>query len=218
MAELNLRLILGGTFDPIHLAHIQIALDCAQLIKADQLHFIPCYQPVHRDTPGASSLQRVAMLELATANIDNAMVDLRELERKGPSYMLDTLASLRREFPNDSLCLLMGADSWYQFDTWHRWQEFSEFAHIVIAERPGYQQALPKSLATWSQDKQIQDPQQLKRSACGKILRQRVSYLAISATQVRQAVQQGVDLTPFVPDSVANYIQQQAIYRDRGEL
>lgn len=212
------RLIFGGTFDPIHLAHLRVATDCAKLIQADWLHFIPCYQPVHKGQPRATLQQRLDMLQLAIADIPNALVDSREVERQGPSFMIETLKTLRADYPKDVLCLLIGGDSWRQFDTWHRWQEFCDWTHLLIADRPSYDWDISEQQQAWSLDKQIVLPEQLKQKACGKILRQRVSYLPISATQVRKVAQQGADLQPFLPEKVARYIKQNAIYRDRGEL
>jgi len=214
----HVRVIFGGTFDPVHFAHLSILNDIKSELQASYLHLVPCFQPVHRHQPGASVEQRLDMLKLATDNKQDYIIDTREIQRQGPSYMLDTLISFRQEYPCDSLCLLIGRDSWLQFTTWHRWQQFSDYAHIIVADRPGCNELEVDSLHLWSKDKLISNPEQLKQSCYGKIWLTRVAYMPNSATQIRQRIMRGESLQGLTPEPVIRYIEQNAIYQGRGEL
>jgi len=86
--------IFGGTFDPIHIGHLRTAIELRDSLGLDHIKLLPCHLPAHRDRPGATSEQRIAMLELAVEGLDTLVIDKREAERESPSYSVDTLASL----------------------------------------------------------------------------------------------------------------------------
>ena len=103
--------IYGGTFDPIHYGHLRPALDVLQQTGLDEVRFIPNRAPPHRESPVLSDQQRAELVQLAIADTPEFVLDERELKREGPSYMVDTLQSLKDEFPEDTLCLIMGMDA-----------------------------------------------------------------------------------------------------------
>jgi len=103
--------ILGGTFDPIHNGHLRTALDVQQCLSLEEVRFIPCGVPPHRVAPVAEPIQRLSMVRAAIARKKKYTVDDREIRRKGPSYMVDTLTSLKRDFKDKSLCLILGTDA-----------------------------------------------------------------------------------------------------------
>ena len=124
--------ILGGTFDPIHYGHLRTARDLVADLKLEQLRFIPCGVPPHRDPPQASAEQRLAMVQAAIAGEAGFVADDREIRRGGVSYMVETLASLRRELGNDqSIGLILGLDAFWGLESWHRWQELIGLAHLI---------------------------------------------------------------------------------------
>ena len=129
--------ILGGTFDPIHHGHLRLAVEMREGLGLEELRLIPALQPPHREAPIAGAEDRLAMLEAAVARANALHIDTRELVREGPSYTVDTLLSLRAELPAQPLCLIIGMDAFCYLDTWHRWQDVLELAHIGIARRPG---------------------------------------------------------------------------------
>src|SRR5579862_8999172 len=135
--------ILGGTFDPIHLAHLRMGLELYEMLNLDRVHFMPCYQPVHRELPVASPKARLEMVKCAIENEPAFHLDTRDIDRKGSSYFIDTLLDLRREMPDTAFSLLLGIDAFLGFDTWHRYQEILANAHIIVAHRPSY--TLPKT-------------------------------------------------------------------------
>ena len=131
--------IFGGTFDPIHYGHLRTAFELLQTLQFAEVRFIPCGDPPHRGVTQASAALRLDMVRLATRKEPGFVVDERELQRDGPSYSIDTLVSLREEFPDRSLCLITGMDAFLGLSSWHRWDEIMNFAHIVVAHRPGWQ-------------------------------------------------------------------------------
>ena len=130
--------ILGGTFDPIHLGHLRMAIELYDVLDLAKVHIIPCFQPVHRKQPVASPEQRLAMVKCAVQDEPALFADDREIRRKNPSYMIDTLLELRAEMPGTPLALMVGIDAFLGFTSWHRWREILEQAHIIVAHRPHY--------------------------------------------------------------------------------
>ena len=115
--------VFGGTFDPVHFGHLRPALEVLQALRLQEMRFIPCGLPPHRNSPLASATDRLTMLRLAIESQPGFNVDERELHREGPSYMVDTLESLQQE-TTTPLCLLLGMDAFAAFHTWqhHNYQ------------------------------------------------------------------------------------------------
>ena len=203
----------GGTFDPIHLGHLRLALELKQQLKLDELRLLPCYIPPHRATPSASAPQRLQMLQLALADCPELGWDARELQRNAPSYTYDSLSELRSELGAEaSLCWCMGMDSFVSLDSWHRWQELIELAHLVVVARPGW--ALPTSgpVAELVAQHRAQ-PQALHTAAAGKLVVCEARLLPISATEIRTQIGAGQSPQFLLPDSVWRYIREQQLYR-----
>lgn len=127
----------GGTFDPVHQGHLQLALFARDYCQFDSLTLIPCHLPPHRAMPVAAS-HRLEMLKLAIAPYPFLNIDELELHRAHASYTVDTLTQLRQQYPKDSLCFLIGMDSLLTFRRWHRWQDILDLAHLLVFQRPGY--------------------------------------------------------------------------------
>lgn len=205
--------ILGGTFDPVHYGHLRTALDVQQALSLDEVRFIPCGEPPHRIAPVAEPLQRLAMVRAAIAGQEKFTLDDREIKRAGPSYMVDTLASLQQDFKNESLCLILGADAFNGLEQWNRWRQIFELANIAVMQRPEIkgQAQLNKKLLS-QLNARIVDPSVLKTKQQGRICFVPVTQLDISATMIRQRWQQNRDIQFFLPDAVLTLIQQQNIY------
>ncbi len=107
------------------------------MLNLAEIRFVPCRIPVHRAAPSITAEQRFDLVRLATAEQPGFVADDRELRRAGPSYMVDTLASLREEVGGVPLCLIVGTDAFRELHTWRRWQELTDLAHIVVMQRPG---------------------------------------------------------------------------------
>ncbi|SMF94048.1 nicotinate-nucleotide adenylyltransferase [Methylomagnum ishizawai] len=207
--------IYGGTFDPIHYGHLRTALEAKEILGLDQLRLVPCQIPPHRATPGATPAQRLALLEAALADAEPGFrIDTRELERPGPSYMVDTLESIRAEIGDtEPLCLIAGLDAFLQLHRWHRWRDLPGLAHIAVLRRPGAAPDFPAELRTWLDRRLASDPGALRTRACGKIHFIEVSQLEISATRIRAALAQGLSARYLLPDAVLRSIQTLGLYR-----
>lgn len=203
--------IYGGTFNPVHYGHLRTALEVSEVFALHELRLLPCAQPAHRTDPEVSAEERVQMLQLAIKDYPQFSCDTRELERAGPSYMVDTLASIRSEIDDAMpLLLFIGTDAFNSLTSWHRWQALFDYAHIVVMTRPGYK---PDSLINFYLDRQVDDRHSLKSCPSGKIYFQQVTQLEISASFIRKAVAEQKNISFLLPESVIEYIQAKRLYR-----
>jgi len=199
--------ILGGTFDPIHYGHLKPAAEVMQRLGMAELRFIPNRVPPHRQQPWLDSDSRRDLVATAITEYPGFVLDDRELRREGPSYMVDTLASLHEEFPHHTLCLILGTDAFAHFTRWHRWQAILELCHLIVITRPGAE--LPDF---GDQQHQIatritSDVNALASSHCGQILIQSVSPVDISATMIRQKLSQRQSIAGLVPESIREQLE-----------
>jgi nicotinate-nucleotide adenylyltransferase len=201
--------IFGGTFDPVHYGHLRSALEVKEIFGLDEVRFIPSAKPPHRQAPKASSALRLAMLKLAIEDQPGFVTDTREVEREGPSYMVLTLESLRRDFPRKALLLFIGGDAFNQLKGWHQWERLFDYAHVVILNRPGY--ALPP-LDDFYKLRLVEGKESLARSLSGSLYFQEITQLDISATAIRTMLSNSSDPRYLLPDSVLNYIRQHNLY------
>ncbi len=208
-AKVSRIALFGGTFDPIHNAHLQACLDIRTALELDCVHLTPCFQPVHRDNPGASAEQRLSMLNLAVGDKAGICVDSREITRGGPSYSIDTLLSIQKTEQPQRLFLVVGIDAFNGFMRWHQWQDILSVCHVVVMSRPGASLTpeVLKLLAT----RQIR-PDETERSASGGIIYLKVTAMAVSATKVRNAIANQEPIDYLVPFPVAEYIKNNNLY------
>ena len=210
--------LFGGTFDPVHIGHLRVALDALEGLGLAEVRLFPAARPPHRATPGARAVQRLRLLECAVAGTPGLVVDARELARDGPSYTVDTLASVRAEVGADQpLALLVGGDAFRDLPTWHRWREFLGLAHLVVLQRPGHDAAWPEELAAVVAAHLADTPDALHAAPAGRVLTWRVTQLEISASDVRERVAAGRSIRYLVPDPVLDEINRQGLYRERGQ-
>ncbi len=204
--------LFGGTFDPVHNAHLRMALELKQQLGLDEMRLLPCHQPPHRDQPQRSSNHRAAMVRLAVEHCDQLSVDERELQRDKPSYTVDTLLELRQQLGDGvSLCWCVGMDSLVNLSSWHRWRELLDVAHLVVTARPGWQLPADGELADWLNAHRA-DAVQLKKAACGSVVVCEMSQLAISATEIRDTIAKGDSAQYLMPEAVWRYIQDNDLY------
>jgi nicotinate-nucleotide adenylyltransferase len=206
--------IYGGTFDPIHYGHLRTALEVKEAVGLDEIRLIPSQIPPHRGTPGATPEQRLAMLAAALADAEPGFrIDTRELERRGPSYMVDTLASIRAEIGPEPLCLIVGLDAFLGLHRWHRWRELFELAHVLVMRRPGPEPEIPEELEAPLRERAATAPDALRAAAAGLIHFVPVTQLDISATRIRAAVAAGRSARYLTPDPVLDLIRRLNLYR-----
>ena len=182
--------ILGGTFDPVHNAHLAIAKSAMQELGLARILWIPTGRPGYRKPPVASVEDRLAMLALVTQDHPDYELDRRELEASASPYTVDTLKGLRRERPKDEFYLLLGGDQYASLRRWRQPAEVTRLARLAVFTRPGYDVA-----------------------PGGDAIVVPMAPLAMSASDIRARVARGESLDALVPRAVANYIAENGLYR-----
>ncbi|QXP87479.1 nicotinate-nucleotide adenylyltransferase [Methylococcus capsulatus] len=205
--------IYGGTFDPVHYGHLRAALEVREDLELRELRFLPCHQPPHRPPPVADPQTRLRMLEIALADADGGFaLDTRELDRGGPSYMVDTLSSIRKETGDEPLCLILGLDAFLALPAWHRWRRLFSLAHIVVLQRPDYDIEYAEDLKHCVEERQVTDPTQLAAQPDGMIYFLEVTQLAIASTSIRRMLREGRSAKYLLPDAVLELIHRESLY------
>ncbi|GAA5527242.1 nicotinate-nucleotide adenylyltransferase [Herpetosiphon gulosus] len=191
--------ILGGTFDPIHYAHLAIAEEARVVLGLSQVMFIPTAQQPLKQQHFSSAYQRLAMTKLAIADNPAFTVSTIEVERSGVSYTIDTIQALHEDQPDIEWWLIVGSDSLATLPRWHSAADLVQLAHFAILERPGFD-------LDWSALLE-QFPALAKRS-----VRIQGPRMDLSATELRSRLQAGLPVRYLVPDAVASYIAEQQLY------
>ncbi len=145
------------------------------------------------------------MLKLALKDYSDVVIDERELNRSGPSYMVDTLKSLKKDFPDECFCLIIGMDAFFGITLWYQWKLLFELCHLVVTTRPGFEQtSVAEKMSTedyqFLAEKITQDVNALTPQETGKILLQSVLQLDISSTQIRSNLHKGEDVSQWMPE------------------
>ena len=210
--------IFGGTFDPVHIAHLRLAEEAAEALGLAGVRWIPAGQPKHREAPQVTPAHRLRMVEMAVAGNPRFSVDSAEVDSGDASYTVPTLERLRRELGGDRpLVLLLGADAFAGLPTWHRWQALFDLAHLGIAHRPGFvldEAALPAGLAHEVAARRCADPGRLGDSPAGRICTFAMTPLAVSATQIRALLADGRSPRYLLTPAVIDYIGLHHLYRN----
>jgi nicotinate-nucleotide adenylyltransferase len=210
--------ILGGTFDPIHYGHLRLAEELGERLRLEEVRFFPSGTPPHRSAPAVTADHRLAMTRLAAAGNARFAVDDRELRRAGPGYTFDTLKDLRADLGDARpLALLLGADAFLEFATWHRWREIFGLAHVAVAHRPGFPverwaERMPEPLAREYSARLMQQPLAIHLSPAGGIVIVPFTALEISATAIRDMLHAGVSPRYLLPGAVLDYIRSHGLY------
>jgi len=209
--------VFGGTFDPIHCGHLRTAFELWQELKLAEIRFLPTGSPPHREKLYASPEQRLEMVRAAVADQPAFIVDDREVRRSGVSYSVDTLAELRHEYPQRSLCLLLGMDAFLGLPGWHRWRELLTLAHIVVAHRPGWRAPTTGPLGELMVDHGTGSILALQQERAGRVYVRAVTQLEISSTELRTLITSGGDPRYLVPEAVRKIILETRCYAARHD-
>lgn len=215
----KLRVFYGGTFDPVHNGHLAIACAARDALGVE-INFLPAADPPHRSAPGASAVDRVAMLQLAIADEPGLQVDLREIDQHARdssrrSWSVDTLRGLRAELgSNVSIAWLLGADSFIGLPSWKCWQELFHLTHFVVAERTGsaLDQAIAPEMSQMLDGRWVDDVAALCIAPAGLVLCLHQPMHPHSATDLRYRIQAGMPWRPLLPAAVADYIVANHLY------
>src|SRR3982750_3716656 len=204
--------LFGGTFDPIHYGHLRTAFELWQELRLAEVRFMPTGSPPHREQPYASPEMRLQMVQAAVASQPAFVVDDREIRRTGVSYSVDTLTEVRKEFPDRSLCLMLGMDAFLGLPNWHRWRELMDLAHIVVWHRPGWKAPEKGPLGEVMVDRGTGNIRELHEQKAGRVYIHAVTQLEISSTELRQVILSGADPRYLVPDEVRKIIVETGCY------
>lgn len=200
----NKRIALyGGTFDPIHLGHLEIARKVLELFEIEKVLFIPAQAPPHKiGRPVTEPIHRYAMLALATQNDPRLSISTFELDAPGRRYTVDTVQHFQKTLGDAAeLFFIMGADSWSEIQTWREWERLLLMINHIVVTRPGYEVA--------------EAPPEVKH----RVFFTDAVMKDVSATNIRRLASEGrvEELAKLVPEPVAEYIRKYQIYRDTNE-
>jgi len=190
--------LLGGSFDPVHIAHISLAQAALNALDLDQVQLIPAGQPWQRPPLGALPLDRLNMLKLATRDLTSIVINPIEINRTGPTYTIETIEALD---PGHDYVWILGSDQLQNFCTWNRWSDIAEHVQLAVAQRPGSSLNAPKALA------------QFLSARHRKLLVIPFEPLDVSATAVRQRLAQQQSARDLLPEVVEQYIHEHGLYR-----
>lgn len=209
--------LFGGTFDPVHYGHLRLAEEAIAHLGLGGVRWIPAGQPPHRGQPQVTAAQRLEMVLRSTAKNARFSVDASEVEAAAPSYTVHSLERLRRELGAEQpLVLLVGADAFAGLPTWYRWRDIFALAHVAVSHRPGFPVeacSLPAELAAEFNNRRLTEAGGLKVLPGGSIVTFAMTQLAISATQIRKLLANGLSARYLLPDSVLDYIELHQLYK-----
>ena len=190
--------LLGGSFDPVHIAHLALARTALEVLSLDQVQLIPAGQPWQRPPLGALPAHRLEMLKLAVGQEEKLVVNPVEINRSGPTYTIDTIQGLPA---GNEYFWILGADQLENFCTWRQWSDIAESVQLVVAQRPGSQAIAPAELTAWMQAHQK------------PLIHLPFEPLNVSANEIRKRIAKDEPISEFIPELVANYISAHGLYR-----
>jgi len=209
--------ILGGTFNPVHLAHLRIAEEVREACRLDSVLFIPAATPPHKQVAGAVAFaHRLAMIEAAIADNPAFLASDLESRRSGKSFSVDTLELLRQADPSGERYFIVGLDSFRDIASWKEYARLFELAHLVVTARPGVD--LPDPLAALPVAVQSdfcydQKLKKLRHRSGNAVIFLEETRLDISSTLIRRKVAAGESIRYLVPPAVAAYIADHGLYQ-----
>ena len=194
--------VMGGTFDPIHRAHLRAAQEVRAHLKLDQVLFVPAGQPwLKSDRQISDARHRVAMVHLAIAGRSYFRLSTIEVERAGPTYTVDTITQLRAQAGgNDELFLILGWDNMMELPQWHEPARLIKLCCIVVVPRPGYPEPDLEALA------------KVLPGIARQVIMLARPEIDVSASEIRERVAQGKSIRRMVPVAVERYIREHKLY------
>jgi len=191
--------LLGGSFDPIHNAHVAVALSALHVRKLDQVQLIPAGQPWQRPSLQANPRQRAEMIALAIKGKEGLTLNTMEIERSGATYTIDTLESLD---PKHTYFWILGSDQLANFCSWHRWQDIARRVTLLVAVRPGANQEIPAQL------------QEMVNQGSAHVEFLPFEPMPVSASELRTRLASGLSVDGMIDPAVYDYIKQHNLYQN----
>lgn len=210
--------LLGGSFDPVHFGHLQLARDARDQLGLTEVRLIPAAQPWQKP-PLTEAAHRAHMVELAIRGEPGFVLDMHEIERGGPTYTIDTLRALRAQLGHEvPLVLIVGADQIERLHTWREWHALPDYAHVAVARRNDAVIVLNDAVQTFYNERYAQ-PAAVASRAAGCVVEIDMRPVDASATAIRELLRAGAGaerdarLAALVPAAVLDYIRGHHLYR-----
>lgn len=207
--------IMGGTFDPIHMGHLDVARASADALHLEQVRLLPSNIPPHRQQPGTSPLHRFAMVALAAQADARFVADDAELLRDGPSYAAETLRQFHQQgWKPPQLFFLTGADAFAEIATWKGYPELLNLSHFVVCSRPGLEAGMVRGLLPALQDRMV-DAQDFRDDGTPRVILLHAGTADVSSSAVRKALGEGdtdLALRGLVTAPVLDHIRKHSLY------
>jgi len=204
--------VLGGMFDPVHKGHVAAANHAANLLQLDLVKMVPCKQPNHRADAIASSVHRLAMLEIAIEGQVKLEVDDCEIARAGISYSADTIRQIRDAKVAEKIVFILGMDALNSINRWHAWQSLFANAHFLVLARSQETLNTDTAAAINFDDRRTNSPEQLFEAEAGRIYISNDFSSLASSTAVRAELRESSHNSQLLNQSVLNYINENQLY------
>ena len=201
----------GGSFDPVHFGHLKNAQQLKHELSLSELFLMPCRAPVHKDGLTFSTKQRLDMLKIALEDFPSLSLDQREINRISESYSIDSLKEISLEFVNQTICLIIGMDSFNQLSSWKDVQKFHHYCHLIVLGRPG-----EKNRENYDHFTLAKEAKELTKEDSGLVYFAKTDLLDISSSEIRGILfnrsQEGKihaqqSLDGLTPKPIINYLQ-----------
>ncbi len=209
------RVLFGGTFNPVHVGHGRLALETQDQLRAEHFMFVPSHQPPHKPQPDVSVAHRLNMLNLVVEQLNLIRgeacfaTELCELERAQASYTVDTLADLRKKYPQDRLLWLIGMDSLVNLSSWHQWHLLTQHANLLVVNRPGFVRPQAGAVASWLKPR-CRDLNELP--PCGGVTFLETTPMPVSSSAIRSNIKRRKSNLYLLPNPVQSYIETHTLY------
>ena len=193
----------GGTFNPIHNAHLRIAQEAKERFGLDRMLLVPSGFSWMKDPKEIASREdRLRMAELAAEECEGFEVSTIETDQEGPTYSCETLQKLKDLYPEDEICFIIGADQLMILEQWKKPEEIFRLATILVADRGGFDRQEMEEKAA-----------ELEKNFGGRIMIYHMESSELSSTELRRKIRDGEDISAYVPEKVAEYIEKKELYR-----
>ena len=207
--------VIGGTFDPFHNGHLAIGIQLHEIIGFNKILYMPCKHPNSQKQPIAKPKQRLEMTRLGIESHKNLRVSALEIDRPGITYTIDTVRVLRSLYSDASITLVVGDDTFQYLNQWLHWFTILQYVHILVINRPHFLLTRTAWLNKLLQQHETFSIDTLLKNRAGAIYFQTLNTPAISSTEIRQKIKNGIDVSTLLPSNINQFITKLNLYRGR---